>query len=47
MKKQTHKPKINNLVAKHAMKVNKAAVMRDRKNDYNRTDKHKKGEGDE
>jgi hypothetical protein len=43
-KQQATKP--NNLVAKHAMKFNKAAVMRDRKNDYQRTDKHKKGESE-
>lgn len=45
MKKVT-KPKINNLVAKHAMKVNKSAVMRDRKHDYQRKTKHK-GDSDE
>lgn len=43
MKKQKT-PKINNPVAKYANKFNKAAVMRDRKNDYQRNEKHKKGE---
>lgn len=33
---------INNLVAKHARKFNKAAVHRDRKNDYKRKPKHSK-----
>lgn len=31
----------NNLVAKHARKFNKAAVHRDRKNDYQRKAKHR------
>lgn len=34
--------KINNLVAKHARKVCKAAIHRDRKNDYRRKEKHAK-----
>lgn len=33
---------MNNLVAKHAMKFNKATVQRDKKKDYKRKDKHKK-----
>jgi hypothetical protein len=33
---------MQNLVAKHARKYNKASVQRDRKNDYNRKTKHKK-----
>ena len=36
MKKDNQKPQINNLVAKHARNFNKASVMRDRKNDYQR-----------
>lgn len=36
MKKDKKKPQINNLVAKHARNFNKASVMRDRKNDYQR-----------
>jgi len=36
------KPKINNLVAKHARKFNKSVVMRDKKNDYKRKEKYKK-----
>ena len=43
-KEDKDKPKINNLVAKHARKFNKAVVMRDRKNDYKRKDKHDKDE---
>lgn len=35
---------MNNPVAKHARKFNKAVVMRDRKNDYRRKAKHPKGE---
>jgi hypothetical protein len=34
--------KINNLVAKHALKYNKATVQKDRKNDYKRKTKHNK-----
>jgi hypothetical protein len=34
---------MNNLVAKFARKYNKATVQRDRKNDYKRNSKHKKG----
>ena len=33
---------MNNLVAKHANKYNKASVQRDKKNDYTRKTKHKK-----
>lgn len=33
---------VRNFVAKHARKVNKAGPMRDKKNDYKRTPKHKK-----
>ena len=33
---------MNNLVAKHANRFNKATVQRDRKNDYKRKAKHKK-----
>jgi hypothetical protein len=33
---------MNNPVAKHARKFNKAAPHRDRKNDYTRKPKHKK-----
>jgi hypothetical protein len=33
---------MNNPVAKHANKFNKAATHRDRKNDYKRKQKHKK-----
>lgn len=33
---------VNNLVAKHARKFNKAAVHADRKNDYRRKAKHSK-----
>jgi predicted nucleic acid-binding protein len=32
---------MRNLVAKHARKYNKAAVHRDRKNDYQRKPKHR------
>ena len=35
-----------NLVAKHARKFNKAVRMRDRKNDYTRKVKHKRGKDD-
>ena len=34
------KKKVNNPVAKHARTFNKAAVYRDRKNDYKRKPKH-------
>lgn len=34
---------MNNPVAKHANQFNKAATHRDRKNDYKRKAKHKKG----
>jgi len=33
---------MQNLVAKHARKFNKATVQRDKKNDYKRNTKHKK-----
>lgn len=33
--------KVNNLVAKHARKFNKAAVHADKKNDYKRRAKHR------
>lgn len=33
--------KVNNLVAKHARKFNKAAVHADKKNDYKRRSKHR------
>lgn len=33
--------KANNLVAKHARSFNRASVQRDRKNDYQRKQKHK------
>lgn len=33
---------MNNLVAKHALKFNKATVQRDKKKDYSRKVKHKK-----
>lgn len=36
--------KLRNLVAKHARTFNKAAVHRDRKNDYSRKPKHSKRE---
>lgn len=32
---------VSNLVAKHARTYNKSQVMRDRKNDYSRKQKHK------
>jgi len=34
--------KVQNLVAKHARQFNKASVQRDRKNDYQRKEKHVK-----
>ena len=37
---------MSNLVAKHARKFNKAAVHRDRKNDYSRKTKHKNRDTD-
>lgn len=40
-KQKKNKPKINNLVAKHARDFNVAVTMRDRKNDYSRKQKHK------
>jgi hypothetical protein len=46
-KKQSKKPKINNLVAKHAHEFNKAVVMRDKKKDYKRKSKHAKREDEE
>ena len=36
---------MNNLVAKHARKYNKATVQRDKKNDYTRKNKHKRAYG--
>lgn len=36
------KKQLNNLVAKHCMKFNRAVVERDKKNDYVRKEKHKK-----
>lgn len=38
MKKKTP---VNNFVAKHAAKFNKAQVHRDKKKDYSRKEKHK------
>lgn len=38
---------VDNLVAKHARKFNKAAVHKDRKHDYERKPKFEKQEGDE
>jgi hypothetical protein len=38
--------KRNNYVAKYAKRFNKSVTMRDKKNDYQRQDKHKKIHGD-
>lgn len=43
-KKRRKRMKLNNLVAKHAAKFNKAATFRDRKHDYRRKAKHIKRE---
>lgn len=43
-KKKKKRPIENNPVAKHANKFNKAATMRDRKNDYSRKRKNKKAD---
>lgn len=45
--KKKNKPKINNYVAKHASKFNKAVVMRDRKKEYKRKPKFKNKDEDE
>jgi hypothetical protein len=49
--KKEKPPKVNNLVAKHSINMNKAKTHADVKNDYTRKIKHKKdvktGENDE